>query len=261
METGTTTRGFDPRATVDRGVEMARRTYARLDPNGNDGLGRVRVSVHGGAASSFNRITRGVTIGTGSEKALGPNGMFELLETTIHEVTHKWMDSRAGFIGLVYGGQSGRLSEGLSQVMAGAAMALEGETPDERAWGWSLLDPRGKTTPFRSELPWGKTKHIPLSVTMDDVQRAGLQLADQGWVHVHSGVIQEAHRLMARDMGMESMARLTVTAARERLHPLMGFKGWATATIETAARLHGAGSAQEAAVRRAWQGVKLLLPG
>jgi Zn-dependent metalloprotease len=240
---------------------MARRMYARLDDEGRDGLGRVRVNVHGGSASWFSRITRGVSIGTGSEKALGPNGDLEVLETTVHEVTHKWMDSRAGFIGLVYGGPSGRLSEGLSQVMAGATLALEGETDRERAWGWHLLDPRNQTTPMRSEIPGRPTKWIPLSVTMDDVKRAGFTLTDQGYVHVHSGVIQEAHLQMAKAIGMEPMAKITTTAARDRLHPLMGFKGWAKATIATAARLHGEGSAEEAAVRQAWQAVKLVLPG
>lgn len=252
--------GWDPHSTVDRGVEIARRAYARLDPSGDDGLGRVRTKVHGGDASWFNRITRIVSVGTGKPELRGPAGDLELLETTIHEVTHKWVDRRAGFGGLVYAGPSGRLSEGLSQVMAGAALALEGETPRERAWGWHLLDPRGKTTPFRSEFG-AETRHVPLSVTMDDVRATGLKLADSGYVHVHSGVIQEAHLRMAKAVGMEDMARITTDAARTGLHQLTGFEGWARATIDSATRLHGAGSQQDEAVRAAWEAVKLVLPG
>src|SRR5688572_23914949 len=97
---------FDPHASVSRGVDLARRTYARLDEHGNDGLGRARVFVHGGDGSWFNRISRATSIGVGGPKATGPNAHNEILETTVHELTHKWMDSRAAKIGLVYGGSS-----------------------------------------------------------------------------------------------------------------------------------------------------------
>jgi hypothetical protein len=251
---------FDPQEVVDRGVAIARRMYARLDPAGDDGIGRMGVDVHGGSHSQYNRLTNTISIGAGNEKVHGPNGELELLETTIHETTHHWTDHRAGVGGLFYAGGPGRLSEGLSQVMAGAALVLEGETQQQRDWGWFLLDPRGKTTPMPSELPWGHKRDIPLSVTMDDVRKGGFTLKDNGYVHVHSGVIQAAHLEMAKAIGMEPMARITTDAARTSLGQFTGFHAWADATIAAAARLHGEGSPQQAAVRHAWEAVKLLQP-
>jgi hypothetical protein len=252
---------FDPNEVVDRGVAMARRMYARLDPAGDDGIGKLGVNVHDGSHSQYNRLTNTISIGAGNEKVHGPNGELELLETTIHEATHHWTDHRAGVGGLFYAGGPGRLSEGLSQVMAGAALALEGTTQQQRDWGWHLIDPRGKTTPMPSELPWGKRRDVPLSVTMDDVRATGFQWKDNGYVHVHSGVIQAAHLEMAKTLGMEPMARITTDAARTSLSQFTGFGAWADATIAAAARLHGDGSAEQAAVRRAWEAVKLLPAG
>lgn len=249
---------FDAHVAVDRGVEIARRAYARLDPAGDDGLGRARVNVHGGSSSWFNRITRTVSVGIGNSVAKGEAGRLELLETTIHELTHKWMDTRAGFGGLLYAGGPGRLSEGLSQVMAGAALVLEGDAA-EQAHGWFLLDPRGKTAPMAGAFG-GVTKHVPLSVTMDDVHTSGFTFADNGYVHVHSGVIQAAHLDIARVLGMEEMARITTDAARTSLNQLTGFRGWADATLAAAERRHGAGSQEQAAVRAAWLAAKVLTP-
>jgi hypothetical protein len=248
------TRTYDAHATVANGVDLARRTYARLDPAGDDGLGRARTVAHGGGASWFNRITRTASIGVGGAAATVPNGRLVTLETTVHELTHKWMDSRAGFGGLLYAGPSGRLSEGLSQVMAGAALTLEGTSDAERAWGWKVLDPRGQTTPI------GGTD-VPLSVTMDDVARRGFTLTDNGLVHVHSGVVQEGHLQLARAIGMEPMAQLTVDTARAELTPVMGVRGWADAMLRTAEKTWGAGSTEHLAVRDAWRAARVLLPG
>ena len=252
----TPTGTFDPHVAVDRGIELARRAYARLDPAGDDGLGRARVNVHAGSNSWFNRITRTVSVGIGNSVAKGEAGRLDLLETTIHELTHKWMDTRAGFGGLLYAGGPGRLSEGLSQVMAGAALVLEGDA-GEQAHGWFLLDPRGKTAPMRSEFG-GPTKYVPLSVTMDDVRASGFTFADNGYVHVHSGVIQAAHLDIARALGMEEMARITTDAARTSLTQLTGFRAWADATLAAAERRHGAGSSERQAVRDAWLAAKVL---
>lgn len=249
---------YDPKATVARGLDLARRAYARLDPGGDDGLGRVRVYAHDGASSYYNKVTGSVHVGTGGEAAGTPSGRLELLETTLHEVTHRWTDRRAGFSGLLYAYGPGRISEGLSQVMAGAILVLEG-TPDEQAHGWHLLDPRGKTATLASSFG-GPGRQVPLSVTMDDVRRTPFSPVDAGYVHVHSGVVQAAHLDMARDLGMEPMARITTTAARDGLHQLTGFRSWANATIEAAGKLHGVGSREQDAVRQAWLAAKVLLP-
>ena len=256
----TTTGGtsYDANETVRRGRDMARRTYARLDPTGNDGLGRARISVHGGDGSWFNRITRITSVGIGGPKATGPDGRLATLEATLHELTHKWMDTRAAGIGLLYGGSPGRLSEGLSQVMAGSALILEGDQL-ERAHGWRVLDPRGQTA--RMDNLFRADTEVPLSVTMDDVARTGFTMSDMGLVHVHSGVIQEGHRLIAVGIGPEPMAQLTVDTARASLTPVTGMRGWARATIQQAERTFGPGAAQVDVVRNAWAATKLLLPG
>lgn len=249
---------FDPQVAADRAIAMTRRMYSGLDPKGNDGLGPTRVRLHEGTNSWFNRITRTVNVGYGDYLGKGEQGRLMLLETAVHELTHKWMDSRAGFGGLLYAGAPGRLSEGLSQVMAGAALVLEGDA-GEQAYGWFLLDPRGKMVPIVREFG-GPPRYVPMSVTMDDVRRSGFTFKDNGYVHVHSGVIQAAHLDIARAVGMEQMARITTDAARTSLRQFTGFEGWANATIAAAARLHGADSTQQQAVRDAWIAAKVLTP-
>jgi hypothetical protein len=248
-------RDYEPRDAVARGVEVARRTYARVDDHGDDGLGTVRTSVHGGGGSWFNRITRRVMVGVGGPEATSADGRLVTVATTAHEVSHKWFDTRAGFGGLLYGGSPGRLSEGLAQVMSGASLALEGDTA-EQARGWKELDPRGQTTPM-SKLGRGRID-VPLSVTMDDVRRAGFTFTDNGYVHVHSGVVQAAHLDMARDLGMETMARITTQSARRELTPTTGIARWAAATLRTAEQLHGSTAAD--AVHAAWTAARVALP-
>jgi Zn-dependent metalloprotease len=232
---------------------MTRRTYARLDDAGRDGLGLARARPHAGSTSWFNRITRTAMVGTGGGREIAEPRL-TALETTAHELSHAWFDRRAGFGGLVYAFGPGRVSEGLAQVMAGASLALEGADERERAYGWRVLDPRGRTTPI------GRREH-PLSVTMDDVAARRATLTDNGLVHVHSGVVQEGHLRIARALGMEPMARLTVDAAHAELTPLTGIRRWAGATVRTAERTWGARSGEAAAVREAWQAARVVLPG
>lgn len=249
---------YDPQAAVDRGVALARAAYARLDEHGADGLGAVRTRITNREGSFFNRVTKRVIIGVGGEDATGPHGRLSTLENTIHEVSHKWFDARAGFLGLVSAGQSGALSEGIAQVMAGAALVLAGDT-EEQAWGWKVLDPHGQTAIIQR--PFGPSVRVPLSTTMADVRRVGFTLVDAGYIHVHAGVVQAAHYDMARALGVETMARITTEAARASMTPFTGFRGWADATIETATRLYGNGSAAATAVLQAWQAAEVLGAG
>lgn len=247
MQLASTPARYDPVATVQRGVDLARRTYARLDPSGEDGLGSAKTSVHGGAHSFFNRISRTAHIGVGGEEATGPNGSLYTLESTVHELSHRWFDTRALGVGLVYAGGPGRLSEGLAQVMAGTALILEG-TPEEAAHGWRVLDPRGQSARMSAD------ERIPLSDHMDDVRERGFTLEDGGLVHVHGGVIQAAHLDMARSIGVEDMGRITV-AAGHRITPVTGFDRWAELTLDAAEERFGPRSPELEAVRGAWERV------
>jgi Zn-dependent metalloprotease len=247
-------RAYDPIATVERGTELARRTYARLEPSGEDGLGAAKTNVHEGEYSFFNRISRVASIGVGGRDATSEHGRLSTLESTIHELSHRWFDTRAMGVGLIYAGGPGRLSEGLAQVMAGTALILEG-TPEEAKWGWHVLDPSTQTTGMRNAA--GKLELVPLSCTMDDVRRRGFSLADNGLVHVHSGVIQAAHLEIAQRIGPEAMGELTV-AAGHRLTPVTGFERWASLMIDAAQSRFGPNSAQQAAVSDAWRHVGVL---
>lgn len=245
--------GRDPRTIVDRGVELARSTYARLDDAGDDGLARLRVSTHGGDGSWFNRMTRRVHIGVGElVRSPGSAAALGVLETTAHEASHKWFDTRAGFGGLIYGGPPGRLSEGLAQTMSAVSLVLEG-SPAEQAHGWRALDPSGRTATVLGI----RRYELPLSTHMDDVRRTPATLNDNGLVHVHRGVIQAAHLQIARSVGMEALGRITVDAARE-LTPVTGFRRWAEATDRAAGVRFGAASDEQQAVRQAWRAVGVL---
>ncbi|MCW2927106.1 MAG: Thermolysin metallopeptidase alpha-helical domain [Thermoleophilia bacterium] len=251
--------GLEHHPGVGRGVELARGLYTQLDPQGRDELATARVRVHGGDSSWFNRITGTAQIGVGGKDSRGPQGALVQAETTIHELSHKWFDKRAGFGGLLYGGSSGRLSEGLAQTMAGTALILGG-TPEEARYGWKVLDPRGQSAPMAGAFG-GEGRRIPLSTTMDDIAKAGFTMTDNGLVHVHSGIVQAAHLDIARAIGAADMARITVDAANAGLQPTTGITRWAGLTLTSAERMFGAGSEAHGAVRAAWTAAKVALPG
>lgn len=213
-----------------------------------DGL-RVK-SIRG--ASYYSPITRTAAIGSGSVEAMpADRARRETIETTLHESTHHLLREAGGFPGPLAFGQPGRVTEGVAQAVAGAAMALHGETADDRAWGVRVLDPSWQTVPVGEF----RKRPVPLSLTMDDIGDGRIRFwEDSG--HVHGGIITNAHRQMAANIGMREMAAVTLEAM-DAAHALVSMRGWADATVAAAAQLHGHGSAQVQGVRDAWRAVKL----
>lgn len=242
-------------AAAQRGADLANKLFADIGVFGPGAGHPPALWLHPGTESHYSPTGR-IYVGIGPAGApIDERSLLTLEETAAHESGHHAVRELLGFPGLLAAGPPGRLGEGLAEVFAGAAMHHGGDPP-EAAWGADALDPRGKTTPV-GEWPRHRTD-VPLSVTMDDVRAHRINpLSDAGGVHVHAGVVQEAHRLAAQVLGMDSMARVSADALHSTGR-LTGFGAWARATIASAGKLEGQRGAD--AFRHAWEAVKVLHP-
>ena len=84
-------------------------------------------------------------------------------------------------------------------------------------------------------------------------------MADNGGVHINSGIPNHAFYLAATTLGgnaWEKAGRIWYETLRDsKLRPMSGFLRFARLTVQNAAKLHGSGSAEEGIVRDAWKQV------
>ncbi|MCW2924842.1 MAG: family peptidase [Thermoleophilia bacterium] len=238
-------------AGIDHAMDIGRQMSDHFGFSRHDGFATFRPVLVNGKDSSYEPFRHTASIGLGMRDHQGPHGALAILETTLHEGTHHLIRQSTPPVGLLAGGGAGMVGEGVAQVMAGVALALFGANDAERAWGVAAIDPRGDTTPLG--------KHdVPLSLRMDDIHPFQY-LNDMGGVHVHAGIVQNAHRILGEHIGIEAMGAITADAIRTGLTPVTGIRGWAKATLHSAERLHGRGSDEAAQVRHAWHKVQVEL--
>ena len=87
---------------------------------------------------------------------------------------------------------------------------------------------------------------------------------DNGGVHINSGIPNHAFYLAATKLGgfaWEKAGRIWYETLRDsHVRPTTGFRSFARLTLTNAARLFGDGSAEQQAVREAWQEVGVAVP-
>ncbi|MGQ0505165.1 MAG: M4 family metallopeptidase [Myxococcaceae bacterium] len=242
------------RQWTDEGLELAKSLQTRVSPE-RDRLARLRIKP-GRGDSFYSPTSRTASIGSAAIAKLSPErARLETLETTIHEGTHHQIREAVGFPGLLAGFGPGRVGEGVAQVVAALALALEGKNPAERAHGMSLLDPSWQTT----RVGEFKRRAVPLSSTADDLRSGVVRWwEDMGGVHVHGGIVSNAHRVMVERIGLEPTATVTFEAI-EGLRRTTGIKGWARLTVRAAEHRFGVSSFEAQAVRDAWADVRIAL--
>ncbi|MCW2974661.1 MAG: Thermolysin metallopeptidase alpha-helical domain [Thermoleophilia bacterium] len=248
-------RGLTPmqQGALDRASILGHEVAGFLGLGARVGMDGFRVRATGGSTSAYNSVSGTGMIGMSSPQCQGVDGDLGIIETTLHEGTHHLVRNQVGWPGLPAMGQPGMIGEGLAQVIAGATLARAGRNPRERDYGWRTLDPHGQQARIGRAL-------VPLSLTMDELRTRGPLPNDAGGVHVHGGIIQHAHWLLAKSIGLDDMLRITGDALRGELHRMSRIRGWAAGMLEMAELRFGAGSAQATAVRDAWAGVHLVLP-
>ena len=187
------------------------------------------------------------------------------MDVMAHEFTHAVTQFTAG---LAYQGQSGALNESVSDAFASMAkQRSRGETADQSDWliGEGIFLPGINARALRSMREPGTAYDDPQLGR--DPQVASMAdyvdtTEDSGGVHINSGIPNRAFALAALGIGGFSWERAgqvwyDALVAGE-VGPQTDFRGFAEATVSSAARLFPEDPPVAAAVREAWTTVGVL---
>lgn len=183
-----------------------------------------------------------------------------------HELTHGVTQFEAG---LAYNGESGALNESMSDVFGiMVKQRVNHQKVDESNWiiGEGLLTQQVKGVGIRSMQAPGTAYDDP--VLGQDPQPAHVKdmykgAGDNGGVHINSGIPNHAFYLAAMEMGgyaWDKAGKIWYIALRDRLRQRSNFKRAATLLMNIASELYGVNSAEQKAVRNAWEKVGVLSP-
>ncbi len=254
--------------SVNQAWEGADRTYAfYLDVHGRvsiDGRGMEIVSsVHYGVDFD-NAFWNGsqMVYGDGSGRIFRAGSLTTALDVIAHELTHGVTQYTAA---LEYRGQSGALNESISDVFGSLVKQRRaGQRADQADWliGAGILGTALHGVALRSmAAPGTAYEGDPQPATMAgyvDLPDDADPSHDNGGVHINSGIPNHAFYLAATAIGgnaWEAAGPIWYRALTRILDAAADFTAAADATIKAAAELHGASSAQAAAVRDAWTAV------
>jgi len=184
------------------------------------------------------------------------------LEVVGHELAHGVTQYTAA---LAYQEQSGSLSESVSDVFGSLVKQFTlQQSVTEADWliGADCLGPGVKGRALRSMAEPGAAYTDMLG--QKDPQPAHMHdyvstTADNGGVHVNSGIPNHAFFLIATTLGgnaWEKAGRIWYETIRDpRLRPTIGFQTFAATTVRVAVHLYGPSSSEVSAVRDGWQQV------
>lgn len=253
---------------VDRAYRMAGETLdfysAVFGRNSVDDRGMpVASTVHYGK-SFQNAFWNGAQMvyGDGDGEIFG--SFTSCLEVAAHELTHGVTDAD---VGLAYDGQSGALTESISDVFGSLVKQRSlRQSATDADWliGAGIFGPGIACAGLRSLAAPGTAYDEPLLGGRDPQPSHMRDLVETGsndhFVHVNSGIPNHAFYLFATAVGgnaWDVAGRVWYDALRSGLDRKCGFRLFAIATIE-AAETHGAQTVQ--ALRHAWAGVGIRVP-
>lgn len=183
------------------------------------------------------------------------------LDVVGHEFTHGVIQTSAD---LVYEVQSGALNESYADVFGAMIDSddwLIGEDvikspPYPRAYLRSLQDPNAQG----AYDPRDPLRGVGQPATMDEYANLpNSRRADNGGVHINSGIPNYAHFLLAQAVGREKTEQIAYRALTQYLTPTSDFVDAATASARAAADLYG--QAEVDAVRAAFAQVGITAAG
>jgi Zn-dependent metalloprotease len=183
-----------------------------------------------------------------------------------HELAHGVTQYSAG---LAYRNQAGALNESMSDVFGALVEQFaKRQSATEASWliGEGLFTDQVQGAALRSLKAPGTAYDDdvlgkdPQPDSMDSYVRTS---ADNGGVHINSGIPNRAFCLVALALGgnaWDAPARIWYgTLTGGKLKPNATFRVFARATAASASELFGTGSAEHDAVRSAWETVKVRL--
>ncbi|WP_338848324.1 M4 family metallopeptidase [Massilia sp. W12] len=202
-----------------------------------------------------------MTYGDGDGTTFGP---LTSLDIAGHEMTHGITERTAG---LVYSGESGALNESMSDVF-GALVERYAKGESAATWkiGEQVYTPANGTG---DALRYMDNPHLASNngFTADDdpdhYSERYTGTADNGGVHINSGIANKAFHLVAKGgshhlggtmtgIGADDAAKIWYKALTTYMTSSTNFAGARSATLNAATALFGATSAQYNAVCNAW---------
>jgi Thermolysin metallopeptidase, alpha-helical domain len=201
-------------------------------------------------------------------KIHAPPGVEDIPDLIVHEMTLPFLQKAWSFN---YSGQSGALvvsyTDVLTSVVKQALLHQSAEQADWTIGPGSIAWLTGKASsqrgadqrPLRSLKAPGTAYSDP--ALGKDPQVAHLRdfvttTEDSGGIHVNSGIPNKAFYEAAVKIGTDKAARIWVEAL-SKFKSDIAFREAARTIVATATRLHGADSAESAAVQNAWRSVGL----
>ncbi|MGI0486923.1 M4 family metallopeptidase [Pantanalinema rosaneae CENA516] len=255
-------------AAVDEAYDGAGATYDLYDEvferNSIDDRGlRLDSTVHYGEKYD-NAFWNGDQMVYGD----GDGELFERFTKAIdvigHELTHGVVQYEAN---LIYYGEPGALNESFADVFGILVKQRSlNQTVDQSDWmiGAGLFTANVNGAGIRSMKDPGTAYDDP--VLGKDPQPAHYKnlykgRADNGGVHINSGIPNRAFYIAATEMGgyaWEKAGKIWYIALRDRLRSRANFKRAANTLVTVAGELYGQNSPEQAAVRKGWQTVGVL---
>lgn len=182
-----------------------------------------------------------------------------------HEMSHGVVQYSGG---LMYQGQSGALNESFADVFGTMIrQRVERTSACESDWliGKGILGPEINGVALRSLKMPGTAYADPL--LGDDPQPCHMDAyintnEDNGGVHLNSGIPNHAFFLCCTLMGGNSWqapGQIWYRAMQQLNNPWASFTDWAFGTVRAAMAIHGVGSREALAVRRAWKMVGIAV--
>lgn len=238
--------------------------YDRFDRDSIDGNGmRIDSTVHYRVGYD-NALWNGrqMVYGDGDEDLPESQRLFNRFTIAVdiigHELTHGVTQHTAN---LIYQGQSGALNESMSDVFGSLVkQRLLGHTAAKADWiiGEGLFTSNVRGVGIRSMKEPGTAYDDP--VLGKDPQPGHMRdyvqtTADNGGVHVNSGIPNRAFHVTAFNLGgyaWEKAGQIWYLTLKSKLSESANFATAATKTWEAAASLYGAGSLEQKAVRAGW---------
>jgi Zn-dependent metalloprotease len=187
------------------------------------------------------------------------------VDVVAHELMHGVVQYSAR---LPYAGQSGAIAEHLADAFGiMAKQYTNGETAAQSDWfiGAGLFGPEIRGIAIRSMLmpgtayddPW--LGRDPQPAHMNDYVTS---LADNGGVHINSGIPNRAFALAARELGGHAwsvLGRIWYRVLTAKLTPETSFRSFARSTVEAAAELYRTPRIRQT-IADAWAHVGLRVP-
>ena len=241
--------------------DFFKQVYARNSVDGN-GM-RLDSSVHY-SLEYDNAFWNGAQMVYGD----GDGVIFERFTKSIdvvgHELTHGVTQFEAA---LAYHDQSGALNESFSDVFGSLVKQWKlKQTADKADWliGGGLLAKGVNGVALRSMKAPGTAYDDPRlgkDPQPDHMKDFFKGSADNGGVHINSGIPNHAFYLVATTLGgraWEKAGRIWYDTLTNQIGPNTTFQQAAAATIRSAGNLFGAASHEQKAVKSAWQQVGVI---